>query len=432
MSVRRISSSLGYLRRLGSLSRSVRLTRPVVANGLCFQRVSIRFQHSNSKDPLGLQDFIKDLKEKESLSNESNETKNKEIDNDDPLGLRSILAEANQDIEQAKTGDASEILDSPRFEEEEVERTNSEADDQIDSFLESLNLTDNTNQKDSTSSRKPSQENTKDIIAQEQALFEDIFKSLNTNASYNTETNHQQIYKNLTNYKMTKAQMEMSDEEEKLNQVKEALAPTIEYIQTLDSQPKLIQEVNRLLLTTSELLKNTETYNEMFLSPLLNSQHEELIESIKNINVPHEQKLNVITLPIIFNEFLKVSNTKFKDGQMTLSFFNYLKDHLHLYLVICNQDTYNEILKTIWIFHGKSNLYQIETITTEMLNNGFQGNVSTFNILKRIITDYYNLKMNNYPLINNNLPIWNQEDDQRVSVLERKLRTISHHIKRST
>ncbi|EGV61837.1 hypothetical protein CANTEDRAFT_115286 [Yamadazyma tenuis ATCC 10573] len=65
-----------------------------------------------------------------------------------------------------------------------------------------------------------------------------------------------------------------------------------------------------------------------------------------------------------------------------------------------------------------------------MLNNGFQGNLVTFNILKQIIVDYYGLKMNNYKPIRNSLPVWNKDDDQRVQRLESALRTMALRIRR--
>lgn len=411
-----------------------------------------QFQSENSKDPLGLHDILDDLKQKEAEEHKedaNNYTAAEDNDSgaetpeNDPLGLYSFLSKtteqggSNDRLElypESKVPETADLKESRTFEIRNAE-SKSEEDDQVDSLLQSLHLQGKVDENQLESEQPSETQNFKDIVEQERALFDDVLGSLNSSAVDNSNTSQRRIYDNLKRYRLMKDQNKITNQEDKLTRAKQALSPTLQFIDQIKTPVELIDEINKLLLRTTELLHasetSTEIYNGLFLPQLTDQQFDDFIETINQNHSPEKQQLNLITLPILFNEFLKVNNNKFKDGQLTISLFNYLKSQLSLYLLICNQDTYNEILKTVWIFHGKSNLYQIEIIITEMLNNGFQGNLLTFNILKKIILDYYNLKMNNYPFINNNLPIWNQEDDHRVLNLERKLRAISFNIKRA-
>ncbi|ODV69075.1 hypothetical protein HYPBUDRAFT_152264 [Hyphopichia burtonii NRRL Y-1933] len=101
-----------------------------------------------------------------------------------------------------------------------------------------------------------------------------------------------------------------------------------------------------------------------------------------------------------------------------------------------NQQTYNEILRTYWIYFGKSNLYGIEMIFTEMRNNGFEGDLMTVNIVKQILIDYYNLKLgkndNLHLELNSDIkvPIWTIEDDARANNLQRQIQHLASSLVR--
>lgn len=152
---------------------------------------------------------------------------------------------------------------------------------------------------------------------------------------------------------------------------------------------------------------------------------EKLVSDIaaQSTSNPQQPIINAFTLPILFNKLIKTIACKYQDPQLAVSLFNLLKKDLNLYTICCNQQTYNEILRINWIFNGKSNLYGIEMILLEMTNNGFLGDLVTFNLLEKIIVDYHNMKMG-IDLHNQGKKvrsIWNLEDDKRVQTLERRL-----------
>lgn len=152
---------------------------------------------------------------------------------------------------------------------------------------------------------------------------------------------------------------------------------------------------------------------------------------VRSESNPSEPILNAFTMPVIFNHILQLLSTKLYDGQLALTLFNSLKKDLNLYTVVCNQQTYNEILKIYWIYRGKSSLYEIELIYLEMANNGFKGDMQTFSILKEIIVSYHTIRMGKSNYSPHRVPIWSQEDDRRVQNLERKLTLLSRSLNKA-
>ncbi|WEJ93066.1 hypothetical protein PSN45_000526 [Yamadazyma tenuis] len=386
--------------RGASLMRLSRTIRPRI------WVVPVRFNHSKERDPLGLISILQDLRKEEQEHS------------------------VKTPLESPNVSDMLKTLD----ESEPDSSTDSQIDSSNDlkSFLDSLELND-----DSPSSSFEDQfdepgQSQSEIIAQERELFRDIFKSFNTDSP--AVDLKSRIYDNIINLQTVK-KSSYSKHSDHLTRVREAISPTIAHIEAIDTKKSLVSSLNDILEQTSSLLKSPDSEqppDQVFLPNVESDAMDNIITEIheSSLKKPQMPVLNILTLPIIFNQFLKTNNHKFKDGQLSITLFNILKNDLNLYLVICNQDTYNEILKTIWIFQGKLSLYQVEALVTEMLNNGFQGNLVTFNILKQIIVDYYGLKMNNYKPIRNSLPVWNKDDDQRVQRLESALRTMALRIRR--
>lgn len=146
---------------------------------------------------------------------------------------------------------------------------------------------------------------------------------------------------------------------------------------------------------------------------------------LKNEELPLEPVLNAYTLPLLFNYILKTLITKFYDGQLALTLFNSLKRDLDVYTVVCNQDTYNEVLKLFWAYYGKLSLQEIEMTFLEMKNNGFVGNLNTFRVLKEIIVRYHLIKLG----LSDLTLFWLREDDKRVKNLERNLHKLASQLK---
>ncbi|CAH6719142.1 hypothetical protein CLIB1444_02S01882 [[Candida] jaroonii] len=252
-------------------------------------------------------------------------------------------------------------------------------------------------------------------INQEKEFFKDLFSSLDESYN-NTQKSPRSFGVNLG-----------SEFEKQLNEkLKNILEPTLNEINQVKTKNEMI------------LLLNSYVNEINFDTAIIDNDKKPRIEDYQSIfddiseNYTQNGKvlLNNLTIPVILNEFLKISNTKFNDGQLTLTIFNYVKINLKLFIVACNQDTYNEIIKTIWIYMGKSSINEIDSTVTEMLNNGFSGNLDTFNILNKILLDYYEVKEGKFRLFDTNLPIWNKYDEKRVKSLEEKRTHISNIIRK--
>lgn len=149
----------------------------------------------------------------------------------------------------------------------------------------------------------------------------------------------------------------------------------------------------------------------------------EEIEAVSNAT-PQDPLLTVQTMPILFNHILKLICSKFYDGSLALTLFNIAKKDISLYAVLCNQTTYNEMLKVYWVFYGKSTLYEVELLTVEMMRNGFKGNLQTFAILKEILTTYHTMRMGKTVYNPCGMPVWSEEDERRARNLGHKLKKI--------
>lgn len=133
---------------------------------------------------------------------------------------------------------------------------------------------------------------------------------------------------------------------------------------------------------------------------------------------PAKPLMNVHTMPAIFNHALELACSKFFDGQLAITFFNTVKRNLSLYTVVCNQMTYNELLKIYWIFFGQASLCEVELIVVEMINNGFSGDAQTYAVLKEILESYSSDEL---------IP-GGSEDEKRARNLTRKLDQIESNL----
>lgn len=217
------------------------------------------------------------------------------------------------------------------------------------------------------------------------------------------------------------------------DKIKLSLEPSLNLIQKNMSLVELYEFFEKLRGTWKQQPKGES----LFIRDLLVSGNVEgrnsLVEEIRKHSkeTPETPVVNVFTLPILINFIIKTVSFKYQDPQLSLSIFNLLKDDLNFYTICCNQQTYNEIMRIHWIFNGKSNLYGVEMILLEMVNNGFNGDLMTFNLLEKIIVDYHNMRLGiDLHGSNRVQSIWNNEDDKRVHVLEKKLHAMGNRLRK--
>lgn len=222
---------------------------------------------------------------------------------------------------------------------------------------------------------------------------------------------------------------------ETLDNVQTALAPTLDFLGACSSKVELLAFLRN---TVSKYMAMPRDNDKFYIykakserMPAYKARCERLCHDIERQSAadPRDPVLNVLTMPILFNCVLRVLSTKMYDGQLALTLFNTLKENIDLYTVVCNQQTYNEIMKIYWVYMGKASLCEVELVFVEMQNNGFVGDLATFSILKEILASYHSMRMGNTVYNPSGAPIWCQEDERRARNLGNKLRVLGNALR---
>ncbi|OBA22788.1 hypothetical protein METBIDRAFT_37446, partial [Metschnikowia bicuspidata var. bicuspidata NRRL YB-4993] len=216
----------------------------------------------------------------------------------------------------------------------------------------------------------------------------------------------------------------------------EALAPTLEYIDQMTTREAVVGFTRRVLegcvagvaqRRDFHLHKAKGETSKAFLT-----RHARLSRQVRAQSEasPGAPVLNAFTVPVLFNHVLRAVAARLHDGALALSLFNRVKTDLRLYSVVCNQATYNEMLKVHWVFFGKRSLCEIELLVVEMQNNGFAGDGQTFVVLLKILAAYHAMKAGRSSFSPGGLPVWAHEDDKRVRNLAAKLQVLGKLLER--
>lgn len=375
-----------------------------------------------------------------------------DLDLNDP-NLKSNQSEPSPPQEEAKKDDLSDILADIVFEPEGSESSEL---DRIFADLAKGSGTENDNHYtnvtlDQTDEDVFEQESKQsEIIGEEKRLFEDIF---DTYARNDRETQSSSKLEEEVLWNLQQSFAKPSREAENmpyfhqklsalvirkcLESAKTAMHPTLDYLASLNKQLELVEFLSETLARY-----DAKDYNkESFYMHKLNNELTEAFEARTNevfetanqrsIASPVEPYLNEYTLPVMFNHILRLLSTKFYNGQLALSLFNSMKKDINLYTIMCNQETYNEMLKVYWIYMGKSSLCEIELLMVEMTTNGFKGDLTTFIILKEIMGEYHTMRMGKTLYNPGGAPIWSLEDEKRATKMGEKLRELGKYLRKS-
>ncbi|CAN3353426.1 hypothetical protein DICA2_A06766 [Diutina catenulata] len=273
-------------------------------------------------------------------------------------------------------------------------------------------------------------------VAAERQLFADIFKSLK-------KTRTDAVGETMESIRASKPPAIKSapiDVQNQLSQqTREALQPSIAHINAMQTSPAIVAHFDRLVARWHEISKLKKLHGKVFLNHLLKTVAEddrtEFLDEVRQqaAVAPEDPPLNVFTLPILVNAILHRLAFDLYHGQLAISLYNSLKYDVGLYSIACNQHTYNEMLGITWIYNAKGDLYPIEVLVEEMRNNGFPGNLETFNVVQQIVIDYHNLRMGKLQGINldTGVPLWSAEDDARAQSLESTLKAMAHRLGKS-
>lgn len=245
----------------------------------------------------------------------------------------------------------------------------------------------------------------------------------------NTQAQKRKSFSNDLNFKQTDSQ-KLDAQKELEVQVAESLKATTDYISSLQTRAQ-IMDFYKIMMSRYE--NGDYDRDTFYLRKQRNESNFEFTERQKlvfqtietaAVEQPETPMLTSQTMPILFNHLLQTVCSKFYDGGLALTLFNCAKRDISTYAILCNQTTYNEMLKVYWVFFGKGFLYEVELILVEMMNNGFKGDLQTFAILKEILTTYHTMRTGQTVYNPCGMPIWSEENDRRAWNLGEKLRKI--------
>lgn len=202
-----------------------------------------------------------------------------------------------------------------------------------------------------------------------------------------------------------------------------AIKPTLDILSEMSTRQELSAFLSRILKRFQQKDYNKKEFalsmkkNETVAN--FSKRYVSLSEEAKKISEldGSNPMICAYTVPLVFNKVLQELLFRFHDAEFALTLFNLVKKDLSLYMVCCNQDTYNEMLRMIWVYYGKSSLAEVEMTFLEMKNNGFPGNVDTYRILREIILQYHMAKLGK----GTGFSFWLKEDEKRVRNLEKSL-----------
>lgn len=289
-----------------------------------------------------------------------------------------------------------------------------------------------------------------DIIDEEKRLFESIFetytqkerespnpKNLEAEVLWNLLQSFTKTNKGPQGKVISQELVSAPEIRQLLDEAKSSIEPTIELILEMKKPLELVLFLSSVF---ERYVAHDYDDSTFYLQKKKNESHDNFQKRANLVfqqilqaclKDPANPVLHEYTLPVIFNHIIRLLMVKFYNGKLALSLFNSLKEDISLYTIMCNQDTYNEMIKVYWIFMGKSSLCEIELLFVEMMNNGFRGNMATFAILKLILGEYHTMKMGKSLYNPGGLPVWSFEDERRATKLGEKLRDLSRHLRKT-
>lgn len=277
----------------------------------------------------------------------------------------------------------------------------------------------------------------------ERALFDEVFNKVfekyNQQGKFNNElkpalefswqdslkTTQNKVERHISLAMLLKSGSRLSQDsiDDMFDKFATALEPTLELLRQKESRKELIE----FLLVIFKRFKEGDFKKQNFALVLskdeslhaFTQRYHQFSGEVRSMSEDNSQEplLCAYTIPLIFNEVIELLYSKFYDGQLALTLFNFLKKDLSLYLVCCNNDTYNKILKLHWVYYGKSSMIDVEQTFMEMINNGFPGNLNTYKIMREILLQYHLAKLGK----GDKMPFFLKGDDKRAKGLERKL-----------
>ncbi|CCH44939.1 hypothetical protein BN7_4509 [Wickerhamomyces ciferrii] len=229
-----------------------------------------------------------------------------------------------------------------------------------------------------------------------QLIFENNLKN-NTDQNNNQNQNNMTISTNTSNHDIRDFPLSVSseivknddldihrnliEEIQKKQELREALKPTMTYLDSIDNDYDLIKIVENYVSifeqeTNSKNFKPKSLITNEFLSEI----------KLRSATTPEAPIIDQFTLPLIISFFLKNLAIKFDSSLEIISFFQNLKKlNIKAFTFLCTEEVYNEVLERTW--HKFKDIKLMDSLITDMKANGIIGDLDTISILGLIIND---------------------------------------------
>ncbi|KAF5100106.1 hypothetical protein DV451_002680 [Geotrichum candidum] len=121
------------------------------------------------------------------------------------------------------------------------------------------------------------------------------------------------------------------------------------------------------------------------------------------------------TLPLLLVKSMQLMMSNFNSPDQALALFELSKKQgIDFYVAACNIDVYNEALRIRWETYR--DLYQLETLVSEIDVNGLNGDSVTSDVLSSVDSYYSQLKIES-EADPDHVTLWSQEEEERLNNL---------------
>lgn len=192
------------------------------------------------------------------------------------------------------------------------------------------------------------------------------------------------------------------------NALKEKLQPVFEHIDAFETDYDLAQYYEEKIVNAYKAsMKNSRSKQPEITK----------LEDLDSLVIdPESPPVSSRVLPLILYNVIRTMMHNFNSPEQALMLFELSKQQgIDFYVSSCNCDVYNEVLRIKW--DAYKDLYLVESLISEMDINGLKANSETSEILGAVAR--YAIDMKQGSLDSKHVPLWSQEDEERLMNLNR-------------
>lgn len=201
------------------------------------------------------------------------------------------------------------------------------------------------------------------------------------------------------------------------------LQPVLDYINSFETDHEVSQYYREKII---------KVYKERQEQPDKEKQSEPVYNTVESLEAweidPESPPVNSKALPIILLACVRTLANDFAAPEQAAMLFELSKQQgIDFYVAACSSSVYNEVLRCKW--NAYKDLYLVESLISEMDINGLKADSDTSEILSSVAR--YCIELKRGSLEADQVPLWSEEDEERLSNLNRyRLRILEQMVQR--